>query len=216
MTPALEVLVRAPIVSFRNPLYAGLQVGLPCPPPATVGGLLAAATGGWEQVPEHTRFAMSFHAAGSGTDLETYHPLAGPGVETNTTIKDRDFLAHTTLTIWLTTELDFWESALRRPVWPLRLGRSQDLVSVRANRVALSTDPGRQDHGIVTERYGGAGLWLRLPTAIAIDRSRTRWAGYRYSPTRANVQIDTGLATASGQAVCLLPPVHPAQLVDHG
>ena len=30
MPEALELTVTAPIVSFRNPLYDGLQVGLPC------------------------------------------------------------------------------------------------------------------------------------------------------------------------------------------
>ncbi|MFS0697988.1 CRISPR-associated protein Cas5 [Streptomyces nitrosporeus] len=212
MTHALEIVVTAPIVSFRNPLYAGLQVGLPCPPPSTVGGLLAAAAGGWERVPEHTRFAMTFHAAGTGTDLETYHPLGSPGTSTNTTIKDRDFLALTTLTLWLVEDIDFWEQALRRPVWPLRLGRSQDLVNARAHRVELLTQPGTQGHAVVPDDLPGAvGTRMRLTTAVAADRSRTRWNGYRYSPRGAAAQVDTGLTTAAGQAVALLPPGHPSQ-----
>ncbi|ROQ65317.1 CRISPR-associated Cas5t family protein [Streptomyces sp. CEV 2-1] len=212
MTHALEIVVTAPIVSFRNPLYAGLQVGLPCPPPSTVGGLLAAAAGGWERVPEHTRFAMTFHAAGAGTDLETYHPLGSPGTSTNITIKDRDFLALTTLTLWLVEDTDLWEQALRRPVWPLRLGRSQDLVNARARQVELLPQPGRQGHAVVPDDLpGAAGTRMRLTTAIAPDRSRTRWNGYRYSPPGAAAKVDTGLSTAAGQAVALLPPVHPSQ-----
>ena len=85
MPEALELTVTAPVVSFRNPLYDGLQVGLPCPPPSTVGGMLAAAAGGWDCVPDDTRFAMAFHAAGAGRDLETYHPLGSPGTPTNVT-----------------------------------------------------------------------------------------------------------------------------------
>ncbi|MFE5843838.1 CRISPR-associated protein Cas5 [Streptomyces niveus] len=213
MPQALELVVTAPIVSFRNPLYAGLQVGLPCPPPSTVGGLLAAAAGGWDRVPEHTRFAMAFRAAGSGTDLETYHPLGSPGVSTNVTIKDRDFLALTTLTVWLAEDIDFWERVVRRPVWPLKLGRSQDLVAARACRVELAAGPGEQGYGIVPDGLAQAtGTRMRLTTAVALDRSRTRWNGYRYAALGARGWIDTGLATASGQAVALLPPVHPAQL----
>ncbi|MDI5973728.1 CRISPR-associated protein Cas5 [Streptomyces sp. SL13] len=214
MLQALQLTITAPIVSFRNPLYDGLQIGLPCPPPSTVGGLLAAAAGGWDHVPPTTRFAMAFHAAGRGTDLETYHPLAAPGTETNTTIKDRDFLARITLTLWLTDDLDLWTRALRRPVWPLRLGRSQDLAVVRTDDVDLTIGPGVQARAIVPDNLPGAtGTPLRLTTAIAHDRARTRWDGYRYAPDGATNSLDTGLRTKDGQAVALLPPVHPAQLI---
>ncbi|WP_059006682.1 CRISPR-associated protein Cas5 [Streptomyces specialis] len=213
MTEALEVVGSAPVVSFRNPLYDGLQIGLPCPPPSTVGGMLAAAAGGWDRMPAHTRFAMTFHAAGSGTDLETYHPLAAPGSSTNTTIKDRDFLAHVTLTVWLTEDTDLWESALRRPVWPLRLGRSQDLLTVRTERVSLAAGPGHQGHAVVRDDLpGAAGTRMRLTTAVSPGRDHHRWDGYRYAPDGAPVQVDAGLRTATGQAVDLLPPVHPVHL----
>ena len=55
--------------------------------------------------------------------------------------KDRAFLAAVTLTIWLKEDLDLWERAFRRPVWPLRLGRSQDLASARTRRVELTAGP---------------------------------------------------------------------------
>jgi CRISPR-associated Cas5-like protein len=213
MTQALEVTITAPIVSFRNPLYAGLQVGLPCPPPSTVGGLLAAAAGGWDQVPADTCFAMTFHAAGSGVDLETYHPLGSPGTPTNTTIKDRDFLALTTLTLWLLEDLDLWSRALRRPVWPLRLGRSQDLVSTRFREVVLNPSDGEQGHALVPADLPGAiGTELRLTTAVSLNRAITRWDGYRYTPSGTHASVATGLSTLSGQAVALLPPFHPTRL----
>ncbi|MGC5346968.1 CRISPR-associated protein Cas5 [Streptomyces sp. DT171] len=211
MTPALEVTATAPVVSFRNPLYAGLQVALPCPPPSTVGGLLAASAGGWDRVPHRTRFAMAFHAAGSGTDVETYHPLGGPGTTTRTTVKDREFLALTTLTVWLTEDLDLWERSMRRPLWPLRLGRSQDLATVRVRRVELAETGGAQGHAIVPEDMPDAlGTRMRLTTAVSLDRTRSQWGGYRYAPAGSRTRIASGLATAHGQAVVLLPPVHPA------
>ena len=213
MTQALEMTFTSPIVSFRNPLYDGLQVGLPCPPPSTVGGLLAAAAGGWDQVPVHTRFAMSFRTEGSGVDLETYHPLGAPGTPTNTTIKDRDFLARATLTLWLIEDLDFWRRSLRRPVWPLRLGRSQDLVAARVRDVTLIGSDGEQGHALVPADLPGAvGTELRLTTAVSRDRATTLWGGYRFASAGARTRIDSGLATASGEAIALLPPVHPAQL----
>jgi CRISPR-associated Cas5-like protein len=211
MPQALEIVVTAPIASFRHPIYSGLQVGLPCPPPSTVGGMLAAAAGGWDRVPVGTRFAMAFHAAGAGVDLETYHPLARRGVSTNPTIMDREFLTGITLTIWLTDHLDMWERRLRRPVWPLRLGRSQDLATARPRRVDLVTEPGNQGHAIIPDSLSTVGSRLRLTTAVSLDRARSRWDGYRYAEAPLPSVIDTGLSTAAGQAVALLPPVHPAQ-----
>lgn len=213
MPEALELIVTAPVVSFRNPLYDGLQVGLPCPPPSTVGGLLAAAAGGWDRVPGHTRFAMTFHAAGAGTDLETYHPLGSPGAPTNLTIKGRDFLAHVTLTVWLTEDIGLWAHAIRRPVWPLRLGRSQDLVSATARLVELVASGGCQGHAIVPFDIPNAvGTAIRLTTVISDDRARFKWDSYRYASSGARTEIDTGLATEHGQAVAMLPLVHPNQL----
>jgi CRISPR-associated protein Cas5t len=208
---ALEVMVRAPVVSFRNPLYSGVQVGLPCPPPATVGGMLAAAAGGWQHVPGRLRFAASFAARGTGVDLETYHPLDARGRATDPTPKDREFLAGITLTLWITEDLSLWERALRRPVWPLRLGRSQDLASARARRVQLTAGLGRQGQAITPAGLTDAGTLLRLPTAISTDRARTQWVAYRYAASGATKQIASDWVTEDGQAVALLPLVHPGQ-----
>lgn len=214
MIEALDMEVRAPIVSFRNPLYAGVQVGLPCPPPATVGGMLAAAAGGWHRVPTDLRFGMTFTAAGQGIDLETYHPLDAAGRKTDPTPKDRPFLADIALRIWLLDDLDRWEDALRRPVWPLRLGRSQDLATARSRRVQLTRVAGRQGHALLPADLTSAGTLLQLPTAVNQDRSRTQWHAYRYHQHGSQADIDAGWATEDGQVVALLPPVHPDQLPD--
>jgi CRISPR-associated Cas5-like protein len=215
---ALEVTVTAPVVSFRDPVYAAVARCLPCPPPATVGGMLAAAAGGWDEVPVKTTFAMTFHAGGAGIDLETYHPLDHLGGHTEPTPRDRHFLARTRLVLWLFDDIDRWAAALRRPVWPLRLGRSQDLVAVTARAVLLRRGDGRQAGAVVPAGHlGTSGRLLQLPTAISIDRARTRWDGYRYrqtvgtsgraaaDPVLPNVWVDE-----QGQAVVPLPSSHPA------
>ena len=212
MTEALCVRVTAPVVSFRNPLYASVQVGLPCPPPSTVGGLLASTVGGWSAMPVATRFAMTFTARGSGTDLETYHPLDRRGAKSDPTPKDRAFLAFAELTVWLLDDLDLWERAFRRPMWPLRFGRSQDLAAARTRRVELTADRGVQGHAVVPEELSERGERLRLPTAISQDRARTRWGGYRYAATGSQNSIDALYATADGQAIVVLPSTHPATL----
>jgi CRISPR-associated Cas5-like protein len=207
---ALEAMVTAPVASFRNPLYAGVQVALPCPPPATVAGMLAAAAGGWDAVDAGLRFAMAFHAAGEGVDLETYHPLEATGKKADPTPRERQFLADLTLTVWLVDDIDLWERRLRRPVWPLRLGRSQDLVAVRTRRVALAPHPGRQHAAIVPDRGDpAAGMLLRLPTAVARDRTRTRWDAYRYDRSGRSEVRAGDASTPAGQAVVLLAGTHP-------
>lgn len=207
---ALELTVTAPVASFRNPLYAGVQKTLPCPPPATVGGMLAAAAGGWDRVNPATWFGMSFHARGSGTDLETYHPLEASGRTADPTPRARDFLAEVTLVVWLLEDLDRWERRFRRPVFPLRLGRSQDLVGVRTLRVSLNPEPGQQRTAVAPRDAVDRGIMLRLPTAVSLDRSRTRWDDYRFDATgRATGTARTGWSTVDGQAVVPLPPTHP-------
>ncbi|WP_422770005.1 CRISPR-associated protein Cas5 [Plantactinospora sp. WMMC1484] len=207
---ALEVTVTGPVASFRNPLYAGVQLTLPCPPPATVGGLLAAAAGGWRQVAPECQFAMAFHAWGVGEDLETYHPLAATGRKAEPTPRPRQFLADVTLTVWLLDDVDGWRRRLRRPVWPLRLGRSQDLVGVTTRDVTLDQGDGRQGRALLPGAVTRAGTLLRLPTAVALDRARTRWNDYRYAAGGAVQQLSGQWVDPSGQAVVLLPPTHPA------
>ncbi len=206
---ALELTVTAPVVSFRNPLYAGVQSGLPCPPPSTVGGMLAAAHGGWPHVNQAMQFAMAFEARGHGVDLETYHPLDAAGKATVPTPRDRDFLADITLTVWLIDDVDIWRTRLRRPVWPLRLGRSQDLVGIRLRTVQLTPGPAQQGYALVPADRTRWGTLLQLPTAIRTDRSRTAWGTYRFAAGGSEDVIDSDWADPHGRAVVLLPATHP-------
>lgn len=213
---ALRVTVDAPVVSFRNPLYSGVQVTLPCPSPATVGGMLAAAAGGWEQVDPGLSFAMAFHARGRGTDLETYHPLDASGQKASPAPRNRDFLADVTLRIWLFDGLETWRARLRRPVWPSRLGRSQDLTGIQLETVPVFSRPGVQGAAVVPERAGSKlGTLLRLPTAVTPDKTRTRWDSYRFDASgKAATRLPGSLSTADGQALLRLPSPHPDTVPD--
>jgi CRISPR-associated protein Cas5t len=208
---ALEVTVTTPVASFRNPLYGGVQVTLPCPPPATVGGMLAAAAGGWDSVDTGLRFAMAFHSAGKGVDYETYHPLDASGKKASPAPLNREFLAANVLMIWLLDDLEHWWHRLRRPVWPLRLGRSQDLVGLSMRRTVLGAEPGLLSSALIPdswERTGGTPL--RLPTAVSPARDRTRWETYRFDDSgRSVVPVPGSWSSSDGTAVTLLPPCHP-------
>ncbi|WP_462204058.1 CRISPR-associated protein Cas5, partial [Frankia sp. CcWB3] len=217
---ALEVTVSAPIVSFRDPLYSAVAVTLPCPAPATVGGMLAAVAGGWDEVDPEFRFAMAFSAQATGVDLETHHPLESRGAFGQPVPRERQFLAFTELTVWIVDEVERWERRFRRPVWPLRLGRSQDLATARTRRVRLSEGEGVAGGALVPDdpsSHGSShGSLLRLPTAVSRDRARTRWDAYRHRlsvaaggqlrPQSVEKALVAGWVTTEGRAVHLLPP----------
>ncbi|WP_219806379.1 MULTISPECIES: CRISPR-associated protein Cas5 [unclassified Streptomyces] len=211
---ALEVTVTAPIVSFRDPLFSGVQVTLPCPSPATVGGMLAAAAGGWGEVDEELSFAVAFRARGDGVDLETYHPLEAARGSAAPAPRNREFLADVTLRVWLWEEPELWRARLRRPRWPLRLGRSQDLVGIRTETVTLYDEPGLLGSALAmasSELDPGAGRELRLPCAVALDRGATRWGSFRFDERGHSRHVVPGSwSTTDGQAVVPLPSPHPA------
>ncbi|WP_255308221.1 CRISPR-associated protein Cas5 [Streptomyces marincola] len=181
----------APVASFRDPLFPGLSHGLPLPPPSTVRGLLAAATGA---PGEDTPFGMAAWAEGAGVDAETYHPIALGGanpavsgrvraVKGGMTIRDRPFLVGLHLTVWLPEPGgERIADALRRPRWALRLGRSQDIVHISdIERVEL--EPAAEAPvGHTLAPAGGHDLESaqehRMAAGVSADRLSTRWADY--------------------------------------
>lgn len=212
MAEALEVTVTAAVASFRDPLYSAIQKSLPCPPPATIGGMLAAAAGGWDHVDPDTRFAAAFTAAGDGVDVETWHPIGSNGKRFDAQPRDRDFLVDVKLSIWFTMDVEIWLHRLRRPVYGLTLGRSQDLAGVSTRIVHLieSTDVPIGQTIFPTDEVGN----LRLPTAVSHDRGRTRWGSYWYFPDGGDRPIGPAKTTEDGRAVVLLPYTHPQRIEE--
>ncbi|MGH3942096.1 MAG: CRISPR-associated helicase Cas3' [Pseudonocardiaceae bacterium] len=188
---ALRVELFAPVASFRDPLFPGVTRCLPVPPPSTLRGMLAAATG---RPVETVVLGMAAHAEGQGIDIETYHPIAADGanpavggrvrtIKGGATVRDRPFLVHVQVTLWIPApDADRIAEALRRPVWGLRLGRSQDLVHVRAVRWT-TLEPAR--HALVGHALAPAdghtaprAKPLRLTGTVSPDRLRTSYATY--------------------------------------
>lgn len=219
---SLHVAFSAPVVSFRDPFFPGIQRGLPVVPPSTVRGLLAAAVGGFERLGS-PRVGIAFAASGVGRDDETFHPLnidgkaRFAGAEGGPTPKAREFLVDVALDLWIIdSDLDAWRQAMRRPVWPIRLGRTQDLVSlVEARACKLYDGPGRQHHALLpldrlddANRAAARGDVYRLATAVSVDRYRTTYGEYVWSDCPAEaaegISVVDGWHDASGQLVCPL------------
>ncbi|MFF5719354.1 CRISPR-associated protein Cas5 [Streptomyces buecherae] len=222
--PAWRLRFYAPLASFRDPFFPGLTRGLPVPPPSTVRGLLAAATGAPY---ESLAFAMVAWSEGEGVDAETYHPIdaggANPAVSGRVragkggmTLRMRPFLAEVHLTVWLPgAEGARIARAFRRPVWGLRLGRSQDLVHLQ-ERVEVTLVP-------ATEAVVGSALAPttghdvpyamahRMAASVSTDRLTSRWADYLWCDSPAGrypvrgAYEDTSYQR-EGQALWLLDP----------
>ncbi|WSN31194.1 CRISPR-associated protein Cas5 [Streptomyces uncialis] len=222
--PAWRLTFYAPVASFRDPFFPGLARGLPVPPPSTVRGLLAAATGAPY---ESLAFGMAAWSEGEGVDAETYHPIdaggANPAVSGRVrpgkggmTLRTRPFLTGVHLTVWLPEEAgDRVARAFRRPQWGLRLGRSQDLVHLE-ERLEVVLRP-------VTEAVVGSALapatghdvpyavTHRMAASVSADRMTTRWTDYLWCDRPAGRHpvrgaLEDGSYQGKGQALWLLEP----------
>jgi CRISPR-associated Cas5-like protein len=228
---AWRVEFHAPVASFRDPLFPGVSRGLPLPPPSTVRGLLAAATGA---PAERLPFGMAAWAGGSGIDAETYHPISRDGSNPavsgrvragkgGMTLRERPFLADVHLTVWLPgPDGERIADALVRPRWPLRLGRSQDLVRP-ARPEAVTLEPAaeaRVGHALAPAdgHDVGSAFRYRLAASVSADRLTTTWADYLWcdvpagpAPVRGayrevRTSAPEGERYPEGQAVWLLTP----------
>ncbi|MCA2178489.1 CRISPR-associated helicase Cas3' [Nonomuraea glycinis] len=226
---AVRVDLYAPVASFRDPMFPGVSRCLPVPPPSTVRGMLAAATG---RASEPIQLGLAAFAEGRGLDAETYHPIAADGSNPavagrvapgkgGMTIRDRPFLIGVRLTIWIPApEGDRIAQALRRPVWGLRLGRSQDLVHVVSIReVTLHpTERARVGHALAPVGGHEAPLasTLRLAESISLDRGRTEYRSYQWCSEPAGEHAVVGAYRDGDQAVWLSSPAsadeHDAEL----
>jgi CRISPR-associated Cas5-like protein len=119
---------------FRDPRTNTAKIGLPsrtlrCPPPCTIHGLLCATYGGWIE-PNGLRLGWRLDYASIGIDFQTSRlPQRNEaGLQTGIKISptEREFLAFPVLSILVVR--GFEAAKFRKPVNPLSLGRSEDLI----------------------------------------------------------------------------------------
>ncbi|MDE0009925.1 MAG: type I-B CRISPR-associated protein Cas5b [Candidatus Poribacteria bacterium] len=117
------------VASFRNPLFiSGFQPTLPLPPLSALYGLLTAAKGDWV-TPHDVSLGFVFHSNGKAIDLETVYEFAGK-LDAKSNINRREFLIEPELYLY-TPDISLRE-AFERPRYPLLLGRSSDLATVKS------------------------------------------------------------------------------------
>lgn len=119
--------------SFRYPnILSGYQPTLDVPPISTVLGLINAASGNYREY-QNLRLGYFFQYEFKGTDIETIYMIEGngKGKATNnakSNIIKREILFNNKLILYL--EDEELANKFRHPVFPLLLGRSNDLASV--------------------------------------------------------------------------------------
>lgn len=219
---ALRVDLYAPVASFRDPRFPGVSHGLPLPPPSTIRGLLAAATG--TAPDESVPFALAARSRGEGIDLETYHPIAADGSnparggrvpDGSATVRERHFLTGVDVTLWIPyPHAERIRAALRRPVWPLRLGRSQDLVFIKAIQDVLlePCEKALIGHALAPADGHDAAQAeeFTLTARISADRLDTAYESFRWCRRPAiEPQLVRGAYRDGDQAVWLLGPDEP-------
>lgn len=134
----LKVTLEGITTSFRYPHFMiGVQPTFPMPPPATIYGHICSTLGEWID-PSEISFAYHFTALAGFEDLEHTHILAASGGKLPGTdipkIQEgsiqpfrRQLLYQPRLELYLNRPE--WAAAFRSPVYPVVLGRSQDLCT---------------------------------------------------------------------------------------
>jgi CRISPR-associated protein Cas5t len=127
--------------SFRYPnLISGYQPTLEVPPISTVLGLINAAAGKFVTY-KNEKIGYYFEFDSTGIDLETIYQMDGNGRTTKNIAKSniirRQFLFNPRLVLY-TSNITI-ASYFRKPVYPILLGRMNDLASVeKISEVELS------------------------------------------------------------------------------
>lgn len=155
--PVTRVTVHAPVTSFRHPFFVvGSQPSFDMPPPSTVHGHCASALGTWPD-PREFFFGIHFTFRSKARDLEHQHITSALGGKAKTQVPTplgparatteisvqpvlREFLFDARLTLYLEPRVG---DAFRAPVFPMALGRSQDLAEVIAVEPVTLQRPGR-------------------------------------------------------------------------
>lgn len=183
--------------SFRHPQFVtGAQPTLPLPPPSTIYGLIAAAAGRWVN-PDECRVAYVFQSEGTARDLEKIYQFSRSSSAGSTVIY-RDWL--TNWRLWLYFTEPVWAENFRSPVFPLTLGRQQELAHVEIDpggetmrEVELSRSATTlKGTAIPFPSFDGpSGVVMALPMVMSPDLPRQAIGVRPWLLVRENSKVDS-------------------------
>jgi len=125
----LRIHIKGWTASYRFPPFViAAQPTLPVPPLSTIYGIISAVTGRWIG-PQETRVGFVAPYRAKAKDLERLYQVGEKGKVEKTSIVNREFIHEPELYLYL-TNLSF-ESDFLSPRYPILLGRSCDLASVK-------------------------------------------------------------------------------------
>lgn len=173
----VRVVVEGEITSFRYPHFVqGVQPTYEMPPPSTIYGHLCNATGQFEPQAD-IAFALHFTFEGKFRDLE-YLYFEVPYIQPNPFT--RELLYKPRLTLYIAPAR--YQAAFERPIYPVSLGRSQDLMSYTEVKSVTLRRAARAylEHTLVPAEYAPR---FRRTVAVTmakfIDRARQpTWGKY--------------------------------------
>ncbi len=202
----LKIELEGVTTSFRYPhLLIGRQPSYPLPPPATIYGHIASTLGDYP-APDSFKFAYSFTHQGSVDDYEHTWLIERderkakkgqpePNILAGLSPTVREMLFQPRLTLYL--DRPDWLQAFRNPVFPVLLGRSQDLAAYTQVEVVELEErsAGYFDHTLLPfepwRLRVGLGQGLLMPRCIdPQDRQRVTWARYVALTHRAFLPLE--------------------------
>lgn len=169
---AYRVALNGWTASFRHPQFVtGMQPTLPLPPPSTIYGLVSAAAGYWVD-PDNCSFAYVFVSQGKAKDLETiYQFKTSNNAKSNVIL--REWLVNWQL--WLYFKEKAWAEKFKNPVYPLVMGRQQELAHVNTSEGGQVVKKVRLEHTSTTlfgtivpfPFWEAAGMVVALPLVMS-------------------------------------------------
>jgi CRISPR-associated protein Cas5 subtype I-B len=154
----LKISIKGYTGSFRNPNSMKYQETLPFPPPTTIVGILGAASGYDFMKAQKTFSDLSFgikveKCFGQAVDLWAIRKF-DRGRPTRKAIVKREMLVYPEFTLFVKAEekiLQKIQNALNHPVYPLSLGRDDELITSLYSKIidAENVEQGKIENTVI-------------------------------------------------------------------
>ncbi|HHY12293.1 MAG TPA: type I-B CRISPR-associated protein Cas5 [Firmicutes bacterium] len=216
----LRIVAQGVTTSFRYPHFIhGVHPTFEMPPPSTIYGHICSALGKW-MAPEGVRFAYLFKFQAKFHDVEHLHLVSkSSGRLEGTRIAKvlqgsvnpfkREILFNPTLVLYINKPE--WYQSFHSPVYPVVLGRSQDLFSYTDIRVVelQTSDKAYFENTLAPFDFGlraGSGYAVLMPKFLDYTRGRAP-TFERYYVLRRRVFSEDIMRIAGGKHKFVVDPL---------